>query len=187
MPNPKQSEEVEAPAKQFDTPAKVLPFHRVINPQDPERWWRYEVKDETPLGLAYDRGQLSSGRREYTAEDRYGAGAIYRGIYDGVNAPTCAGTKFERVGSSSGSEARTSERLTIARDLRKKVKDRMSRDNFYIVEEFCGAGSHASAAVRARFAGFEKAVWNTVCIALDDLLDAVVALGLGKVSRGEND
>lgn len=163
----------------YDAPAKVRPEHVVINPEDPERWHRYVVADDSPLGVAYCKGQLISGRREYTAEDRYGAGTIYRSIYDAVNGSDCAVSNFNRV-SSATVEARATERLCIARDLRKRVKERMARDNFFIVDEFCGAGSKACDAIKARFSGFEKSVYQTICLALDDLLDAIQALGLTK-------
>ena len=166
----------------FDTPAKVIPgHHRVVDTSLPERWWTYEVEDKTPLGLAYKRGQLASGRRGYTAEDRFGAGHIYRGIYDTVNGSDCGGSNMERV-SGARQEARSSESLCTARDLQRKIKDQMAKDNFAIVDAFCGAGSHASEAVRARYAGFEKSVYPAICAALDDLIDAVIKLGLHKVS-----
>lgn len=161
----------------YEAPAKIRPEHRIINPEDPERWWRFEVADETPLGVAYKRDQLVYGRREYTAEDRYGAGTIYRSIYDAVHGSDCAVSNLERVGGAT-SEARASESICIARDLRKRVQQRMSKDNFHIVETFCGAGSKANAAVKERLSGFEKAVYQTICMALDDLLDAVQHLGL---------
>lgn len=161
----------------YDTPAKIRPEHVVINPLDPDRWWKFEVRDDSPLGLAYHRGQLATGRREYTAEDRYGAGTIYRGIYDGVHGSDCAVSNFSRV-SGAGNEARSSERLCVARDLRAKVEREMSKDNYLIVDQFCGAGSRANEAVRARFSGFEKSVYQAICVALDDLLDAVQRLGL---------
>ncbi len=168
----------EAPTA-FETPAKVMPGHRVINPDMPERWWQFEVEDDTPLAKAYRRGQLAAGRRDYTAEDRFGAGTLYRGIYDAVHGSDVASSNLNRV-SGAGSEARSQERICIARDLRKRVQERMSRDNFFIVERFCGAGSYASDAVRERYAGFEKSVYQAICVALDDLLDAVLKLGLHK-------
>lgn len=182
MKSPQPQDDVQGRPKRFETPAKVMPFHRVRNPEAPERWHVFEVKDATPLAKAYERGQLCAGRHTYTAEDRYGAGTIFRGIYDAVNGSDCATSNFHRV-SGAATEARASERICVARDLRKKIKDRMALDNFFIIEKFCGEGSHASAAVRARYAGFEKAVYHAICVALDDLLDAVVKLGLGKVSR----
>lgn len=167
----------------FDTPAKLMPAHHVVNPQDPERWWKYEVKDDSPLGLAYNRGKLASGRRDYTAEDRYGAGHIYRGIYESVNGSSHTVSNVHRV-SGAATEARASERLCIARDLHKRLRRELSRDNFAIVDAFCGAGSNASDAVKARLSGFDKATYLAICSALDDLIDGVMALGLHKVGKG---
>lgn len=166
----------------FETPAKIMPGHTILNPDAPERWRRYEVTDDSPLGAAYRKERLSSGRHSYSAEDRYGAGQIYRGIYDAVNSPAGSASNFSRV-SGAGTEARSSERICIARDLRRRICERMAEDNFHIVEEFCGAGSNASEVVRARLSGFNKATYLIICAALDDLIDAVIALGLHKVSK----
>lgn len=179
-PNP--SEKQDAP-DHYEKPAMVRPEHFIVNPEDPERWWRFGVKDDSPLGKAYDRGQLSAGRRGYTAEDRYGAGTIYRGIFASVHGSDCAVSNLARV-SGATTEARASERLCVARDLLKRLHAAMSKDNAFIVERFCGHGAYASDAVRERYAGFDKSVYQGVCTALDDLIDAVLKLGLGKVSRG---
>ena len=168
----------------FETPARIRPEHIVVNPDAPQKWQRYEIADDTPLGRAKRAGKLDAGgRRGYTGEDRYQAGLRFRAIWDTVHS-TSGSTSFERIGG--GGEPRTQESICIARDLLKRVREKMAADNYFIVAQFIGEGSSGSEAVKARIAGFEKAVWLAVCMALDDLIDAVVRLGLGKVSRETN-
>lgn len=167
--------------KPFEIPAKIRPEHFIENPEAPVKWQRWGVKDETPLGLAHAKGRLDAGgRRGHTGEDRYKAALVYRAIWDTVHS-TSGSTKFERVGGST-QEARTAETVCIARDLQKRVEERMSRDNAFLVRCFVGEGSSGSEAVKARMAGFKDTVWAQICVALDDLIDAVVALGLHRMS-----
>lgn len=166
-----------AALEQNDTPAKVTAGHFVVNPEDPARLWRFGVADDHPLTKAYERGQLASGRREYTAEDRYGAGTIFRGVWSTAHGSDCSGSNFERV-AGGGDGQRSSERLQIGRDLLSRIEKALQPDNAFIIRAICGEGRFFSAAVRERHIGFEKAVYPRVCVALDDLLDVVLRLGL---------
>lgn len=167
------------PPPPFDTPAKVTDKHFVVNPEDPERWWRFGVRDDHPLARAYMRGQLAAGRREYTAEDRYGAGMIYRGIWAGAHGSEMAVSNLHRVSGGANKE-RASDSLCVARSLLKRVNEGLHPDNAFIIQAICGEGRFFSEAVRERHIGFEKAVYPRVCVALDDLLDVVLRMGLKK-------
>lgn len=163
----------------FDTPAKIMPNHVLLNPDDAVAVQRWAIDDDSPLGRAFTAGRLDAGRRGYTGRDRYEAGLTYRAIWDTVHGSGCGGFNPNRV-SGGAAEARSSESLCIARDLLKRVNARMSRDNAFIIAQFIGEGSSGSDTIKARIAGFDKSVWNAMCMALDDLIDAVVALGLAK-------
>lgn len=161
----------------YDTPAKLRDAHFIVNPDDPARFHRYGVSDDHPLVRAYERGQLCSGRREYTADDRLGAGMIYRGIWDAVHGSGAAVSNLLRV-SGSGQKERAGDRLCVSRDLFNRVNGRMQPDNAFIVQAVCGEGRYCSEAVRVRYHGFEKSIYQAVCLALDDLLDVILRLGI---------
>lgn len=163
-------------------PARIRPEHFVINPGDPRAQQRYAVEDNSPLALAFVRGKLASGSRRYSSTDRYSAGVIYQSIWASIHSGGCAAFNPHRVGGGS-SEQRASESLCIARDLQKKIEAQMSVDNAFLIRMFVGEGSTGSDAVKERLDGFEKSVWVALCMALDDLADAIVVLGVGRVSR----
>jgi hypothetical protein len=175
----KQPREIERNEK----PAIVRPEHFVLNPEDPRPQWRFAVRDDSPLGTAFRAGRLGIGSRRYTATDRYSAAVIYRSIWDSVNSGGVASFNPNRVGGGA-SEARASEKLCIARDLMRKLEDRMSVDNRFLVRAFVGEAQTGSEAVRSHIAGFDKTVWAALCMALDNLADAITVTGMGRVTRG---
>jgi hypothetical protein len=157
----------------FDRPAKIMPVHILLNPEAPARQRRWGVKDDHPLTKAWERGQLGSGRRNITPRDRYEAGLVYRGLYEDIHGSNIALSKLTRVNGGT-CEARASERICAARDLLARIESRMSADNAFIIRRVCGEGAWPSEAVRERHQGFEKFVVPRLCVALDDLVDAVV-------------
>ena len=156
----------------FDRPAKIMPAHILLNPEAPARQRRWGVKDDHPLTKAWERGQLGSGRRNITPRDRYEAGLVYRGLYEDIHGSNIALSKLTRVNGGT-CEARASERICAARDLLGRIEGRMSADNAFIIRRVCGEGAWPSEAVRERHEGFEKFVIPRLCVALDDLVDAV--------------
>ena len=156
----------------LDRPAKIMPAHILLNPEAPARQRRWGVRDDHPLTRAWERGQLASGRRNITPRDRYEAGLIYRGLYEDLHGSNIALSKLTRVNGGT-CEARASERICAARDLLTRIEARMSADNAFIIRRVCGEGAWPSEAVRERYQNFEKFVIPRLCMALDDLVDAV--------------
>jgi hypothetical protein len=171
-----KSDKTEAP-EVFEMPSKLMPNHVLLNPEDAVSRHRWAVADDTPLGVAYAKGRLQTGRRGYTDRDRYEAGLVYRGIWDTVHGSGCGGFNPNRVSGGTGN-SRDGERLCDARANLARIHEYLSTDNAYLVKCFIGEGSTASSAVRHRMNGFEKAVWIAISSALDDLADAVVRFGL---------
>lgn len=167
--------------EQFDGPALVRPEHVVLNPEAPASLRRYAVRDDSPLGRAFSAGKLAvGGRREYTADNRYLAGQRYRVIWDTVHAPAGTSGLQERV-NSSPQEGRAQENIIAARDLLKRLNAEMSRDHAFVLALFLGEGETASKAVKARVAGFQDATWAFICSALDDLIDAMLRVGIHRM------
>jgi hypothetical protein len=162
----------------FDTPARVRPEHMVINPDAPEGLRLFAIRDTSPLGVAFNKHKLENGRRGLTAADRYKAACIYRAVWDSVNASGGgSGGLKERVNSSP--VAGGPEDKLYARQVRKMIEDRLSTDGRYVLRSFICEGGTGSEAINARLDGFKDRVWMAICLYLDDLCDAVGALGLG--------
>ena len=159
-------------ADALDRPAKIMPAHILLNPEAPAKVRRWGVKDDHPLTKAWERGQLALGRRNITPRDRYEAGLVYRGLYEDLHGSNIALSKLTRVNGST-CEARASERICAARDLLSRIEARLSADNAFIIRRVCGEGAWPSEAVRERYQNFEKFVIPRLCMALDDLVDAV--------------
>ncbi|HJR56678.1 MAG TPA: hypothetical protein VJ798_08880 [Rhizomicrobium sp.] len=170
MTKPKKKDAAEA---SFDAPARITDRHILLNPEAPARWQRWGVRDDHPLTKAYERGQLASGRRDVTPRDRYEAGLLYRGLYEDLHGSSIACSKLTRV-SGGVTEARAGERICAARALLARIESRMSADNAFIIRRVCGEGAWPSEAVREACVGFEKFVIPRLCVALDDLVGAVV-------------
>jgi hypothetical protein len=136
---------------------------------------RLKVRDDSQLGVAFNKGRLDAGRREYTAWDRYNAARKYRGIWDAIHATGVAGSLRERINSSTRAGA-AQDGKAIARDHLKKIEGELSQNAKVILRMFLAEGSTASEAVAARLEGFDKSVWCAICGYLDELIDAFVAL-----------
>lgn len=143
---PARKLEQEQEPKGYVQPAKIRDEHVALNPEAPEHWRKWIVIDDHPITKAYQRGQLASGRRDYTARDRWEAGLIFRSIYEAVNGSNIASSNLNRVTGASGFD-RTSENIQSARDLLKKVLERLSADNSQIIMSVCGEGKWPSESV----------------------------------------
>jgi hypothetical protein len=134
------------------------------------------VRDDTPLGKAFNKGQLDAGGVQYTAWDRYTAGRKYCALWDAIHGMCSSGALRLRVSSSfrPGGEP---ERKTIARDLFNELEGRLTAHARYILRAFLAEGASGSEAVSARLAGFEKNTWHAICLHLDELIDVMLALG----------
>jgi hypothetical protein len=159
-------------ADALDRPAKIMPAHILLNPEAPARQRRWGVRADHPLTRAYERGQLASGRRDVTPRDRYEAGLVYRGLYEDLHGSNIALSKLTRV-NGGVTEARAGERICAARELLTRIESRLSADNAFLIRRICGEGAWPSEAVRERYEKFEKFVVPRLCMALDDLVDAV--------------
>jgi hypothetical protein len=133
------------------------------------------ASDDTPLGRAFNRGQLESGGRRYTGEDRYAAGLQYQKLWDVVHCNSSQAHML-RVNNSFGPGGKQ-ERKAIAKDQLDLLEGRLSVNSQYILRAFLGEGASGSEAVSALLAGFEKSNWHAICLSLDELLDASAKLG----------
>ena len=161
----------------FDMPARLRDEHILLNPEAPQRYRRYAVRDDHPLTRAYERGQLDAGRRDHTARDRWEAGLIYRGLYEDIHGSGIALSKLVRV-NGARADVRAGERVCAARDYLERIETKLSADNRFILRRVCGEGYRPAEAINARMTGFEKHVSQLLSAALDDLVDAVVRLKL---------
>lgn len=166
-------------AEQFETPARIRPEHIVLNPEAEAGQQRYAVRDDSPLGIAFSRGKLGlGGRRGHTAIDRYRAGSIYQGVWETVNcARSPDGIVKERVNQSFSGTGGPEAKIA-ARDLLKKMEAKLSENCRFILRLFLGEGSSGSEAVKARCYGLQAATWLAICLYLDELIDAIVRIGV---------
>lgn len=172
-PKPERVEE----EKSFDRPAVVQDRHILLNPESPERWHRFAVRDDHPLTRCYERGQLDAGKRGISARDRFEAGLRYRGMYEEVHGSGYALSNLNRVSEGKG-EGRATENLCAARDMLGKVDRAMSPEGGLIIKRVCGDGCWPAKVVNERYSNFERAVTPILCMALDELIGVLERLGL---------
>lgn len=139
----------------------------------------FAISDDSQLGRAFNRGQLNAGSRRYTAWQRYAAGREYQRLWAAYRGGS-SGLPHERVNNSlsPGGEA---ERMLVAKDLLEKLPGRLSPNAQFVLGAFLVEGETGSEAVNSRLDGAEKSVWVAICLYLDDLIDAMRALEVGRV------
>lgn len=164
-----------------DVPARIRDEHVLVNPDAPKRLRIYRVRDDHAITRAYDKGQLDAGRAKISPWERWQAGLVYRSIFENVHKSNTATSNLNRVSGGSGHD-RAGNQIQVARDLLKKINDRLSRDNAQIILGVCGEGrTPKDAVLEGRGDKMKKFVTSALCLALDNLIDALEELGIRRI------
>lgn len=129
---------------------------------------------ESPLTLAFHRGQLQMGRKGVSDELRYAAGKEYGNLVACLARSGRDSTDMDRIAGGSGAcitEAQAdAARKLISIDSHMKPGDRK------IIRRVCGEGWQPAEAVREAIGtAYERATIPRLCEALDCLIDAMEA------------
>jgi hypothetical protein len=162
-----------------DGPAKITPLHvrELVRPDLAGGPVRYRNTGESPLTLAFHRGQLQhgviqeNGRSKYTSADRLGAADRYRRIWETCQASGRDSMNMDRV-SGNPTEHFTIAQAEAIRCLGCIIK-LLNDEDRKIVQFVCGEGWWPSKAVReACGASYTKSTIPRLNEALDHLIEA---------------
>lgn len=157
----------------IDGPAKIHQFHRKRNlGLSAGAKSGYENAAESPLKLAYEKGQLIRGNDKYSAQDRFNAGDRYRDIWEAANPKNRDSTNLDIVTGGGGhgiTESRADAiKQLICIDSHLKPQDRQ------IIRQVCAYHEWPSKAVREALGGsYDRAAIPRFNEALDCLIDAM--------------
>lgn len=166
-----------------DTPSKITPLHirEHVRPDLAGGPVRYRNTAESPLTLAFHRGQLQhgiiqeNGKSKYTSADRLSAGDQYRKIWEACQASGRDSTNIDRVTGNPGDPLTIAQAEAI-RDLA-RLGALLSVTDRQIVHDVCGEGYWPSEAVRkACGPSYAKSTIPRLNEALDHLIEALTKL-----------
>ena len=156
----------------IEGPAKIHAGHsqRALGPQaGAGKAWRNDA--EHPLSLALAKGQLIRGKDCHTPRIRFGAGDLYRMVYEAA----CPRGRDELRLPTGGIGQPVNDRMIDASRWLKAVEIQLNQEDRTIVRLVCGEGFWPSEAVRAAagHSHYDKAVVPRFNEALDHLVEAI--------------
>lgn len=129
---------------------------------------------QSPLEMAYAKGQLAGGAPKHDAPARLEAGRRYEKLFVLALGAGRDSTDMDRIDTSFGSGSLSESQSAAIRQLI-AVESRLSRNDRLIVRMVCGQGYWPSEAVRTVCADYRHTIPARLREALDGLVEAFAA------------